>query len=125
MLFNKTYQSLMKYITEERDFREWDEPNEPYGYTDGAVYKYDNDELEFGDDIYSVVAEIVYSKHPEGVDVDEVEITVLFKYEPSVDDNVEVNLHDIEPQLRQDIEDRIEEDFLDQISSGRIDFRSL
>jgi hypothetical protein len=46
-------------------------------------------------------------------------------YDPSVDDNVEVNLHDIEPQLRQDIEDRIEEDFLDQISSGRIDFRSL
>jgi hypothetical protein len=122
MLFNKTYQSLMKSIIEER---EWDEPNEPYGYTDRAVYKYDNDELEFGDDLYSVNAEVVYSKHPEGVDVDEVEITVLFMYDPSVDDNVEVNLHDIEPQLRQDIEDRIEEDFLDQISSGRIDFRSL
>ena len=122
MLFNKTYQSLMKSIIEER---EWDEPNEPYGYTDRAVYKYDNDELEFGDDLYSVDAEVVYSKHPEGVDVDEVEITVLFMYDPSVDDNVEVNLHDIEPQLRQDIEDRIEEDFLDQISSGRIDFRSL
>jgi hypothetical protein len=122
MLFNKTYQSLMKSIIEER---EWDEPNEPYGYTDRAVYKYDNDELEFGDDLYSVNAEVVYSKHPEGVDVDEVEITELFMYDPSVDDNVEVNLHDIEPQLRQDIEDRIEEDFLDQISSGRIDFRSL
>ena len=122
MLFNKTYQSLMKSITEER---EWDEPNEPYGYTDRAVYKYDNDELEFGDDLYSVNAEVVYSKDPEDVDVDEVEITVLFMYDPSVDDNVEVNLHDIEPQLRQDIEDRIEEDFLDQISSGRIDFRSL
>ena len=122
MLFNKTYQSLMKSIIEER---EWDEPNEPYGYTDRAVYKYDNDELEFGDDLYLVDAEVVYSKHPEGVDVDEVEITVLFMYDPSVDDNVEVNLHDIEPQLRQDIEDRIEEDFLDQISSGRIDFRSL
>lgn len=122
MLFNKTYQSLMKSIIEER---EWDEPNEPYGYTDRAVYKYGNDELEFGDDLYSVNAEVVYSKHPEGVDVDEVEITELFMYDPSVDDNVEVNLHDIEPQLRQDIEDRIEEDFLDQISSGRIDFRSL
>ena len=37
----------MKSIMEER---EWDEPTEPYGYTDRAVYKYDNDELEFGDE---------------------------------------------------------------------------
>lgn len=122
MLFNKTYQSLMKSIMEER---EWDEPTEPYGYTDRAVYKYDNDELEFGDDLYWVKAEVVYSKHPEGVDVHEVDITELFVYDSSIEDNVEVNLRDIEPQLRQDIEDRIEEDFLDQISSDRIDFRSL
>ena len=122
MLFNKTYQSLMKSIMEER---EWDEPNIPYGYTERAVYKYHNDELEFGDDLYWVKAEIVYSKDPEDVDVHEVDITELFVYDPSIEDNVEVNLRDIEPQLRRDIEDRIEEDFLDQISSGRIDFRSL
>lgn len=122
MLFNKTYQSLMKNIMEER---EWDEPNIPYGYTDRAVYKYHNDELEFGDDLYWVKAEIVYSKDPEDVDVHEVDITELFVYDPSIEDSVEVNLRDIEPQLRQDIEDRIEEDFLDQISLDRIDFRSL
>ena len=122
MLFNKTYQSLMKSIMEER---EWDEPTEPYGYTDRAVYNYDNDELESGDDLYGLKAEVIYSKHPEDVDVHEVNITELFVYDPSIEDNVEVNLRDIEPQLRRDIEDRIEEDFLDQISSGRIDFRSL
>lgn len=122
MLFNKTYQSLMKNIMEER---EWDEPPERYGYTDRAVYKYHNDELEFGDDLYWVKAKIVYSKDPEDVDVHEVNITELFVYDPSIEDSVEVNLRDIEPQLRQDIEDRIEEDFLDQISLDRIDFRSL
>ena len=122
MLFNKTYQSLMKSIMEDR---EWDEPKEVYGYTQGGVYKYENDELILNDIYYQVTAKIGYNKDPEDVDVNEVEITNLFKYDPSIDDNVEINLNDIEPQLRQNIESRIEEDFLDQISDGNIDYKRL
>ena len=122
MLFNKTYQSLMKSIMEER---EWDEPKEVYGHAQGGVYEYENDELIHNDIYYQVTAKIGYDKDPEDVDVNEVEITNLFKYDPSIDDNVEINLNDIEPQLRQNIESRIEEDFLDQISDGNIDYKRL
>lgn len=122
MLFNKTYKSLMKSIMEDR---EWDEPKEVYGYTQGGVYEYENDELILNDIYYQVTAKIGYNKDPEDVDVNEVEITNLFKYDPSIDDNVEINLNDIEPQLRQNIESRIEEDFLDQISDGNIDYKRL
>jgi hypothetical protein len=48
MLFNKTYQSLMKSIMEER---EWDEPVYKPGYDEG-FYDYEADELEVGDDTY-------------------------------------------------------------------------
>jgi len=122
MLFNKTYQSLMKSIMEDREF---DEPKEVYGHTQGGVYEYENDELILNDIYYQVTAKIGYNKDPEDVDVNDVEITNLFKYDPSIDDNVEINLNDIEPQLRQNIESRIEEDFLDQISDGNIDFKRL
>lgn len=122
MLFNKTYQSLMKSIMEER---EWDEDPEVPGYTKNGEYKYENDELEIGDNLYGITADIGYNKHPEGVDVFEVELTNLYEYDSKLDDNVEINLHEISPELRQTIESAVEEDFYEMLNRGWVEFETL
>lgn len=122
MIFNKTYQSLMKSIMEER---EWDEEPEVFGYTKNGKYKYESDELEIGDNVYSITADIGYNKHPEGVDVFEVELTDLYEYDFKLDDNVEINLHEISPELRQTIESAVEEDFYDMLNRGWVEFETL
>lgn len=111
MLFNKTYQSLMKSIMEER---EWDEPVYKPGYDEG-FYDYEADELEVGDDTYWVNATIHYITHPEGVDIgsEGIELTELYKYDPVKDDNVKINLQSIPKELEEIIVSRVEEDFFE------------
>ena len=118
MLFNKTFNSLMKAIMEDREFDEG--PTLKPGYDEGT-YKYDEDELQVGENDYSVSADIQYEKDPQGyVDVvrDGITVTELYKYDPKIDDNVEINIGELPEDFYKNLVNRIEEDFLE----NRIDY---
>ena len=113
MLFNKTFNSLMKGIMEDREFDEG--PILKPGYDEGT-YEYDADELQVGDNVYAVSADIQYQIDPSG-DVDVVRggitISELYRYDPKIDDNVEVNIGELPEDFYRNILDHIADDFLE------------
>ena len=118
MLFNKTFNSLMKSIMEDREFDEG--PILKPGYDEGT-YKYEEDELQVGDNVYAISADIQYETDPSGdVDVTRGGITLseLYRYDPKIDDNVEVNIGELPEDFYRNILDHIADDFLE----NRIDY---
>jgi len=85
------------------------------------------DEIKIREDIYSASYDVDLSRsvEPHGTFYDEpkIDIVGVWKYDPSIDDNVEVPLQAIDKNILSQIESAIYADVESDIDNDRYDFR--
>ena len=84
------------------------------------------DEIQIGDDVYSASYDVDLSRSVEahGTFYDEPKIDILgvWKYDPEIDDNVELQLQTIDKNILNQIESAIHADVQSDIDNDRYDF---
>jgi hypothetical protein len=84
------------------------------------------DEIQIGNDVYAASYDVDLSRsvEPHGTFYDEPKIYILgvWKYDPEIDDNVELQLQTIDKEILSKIESAIHADVESDIDNDRYDF---
>ena len=84
------------------------------------------DEINIGEDVYSASYDVDLSRsveqHGTFYDEPKIDIVGVWKYDPSIDDNVELPLQEIDKNILSQIESAIYADIESDIDNGRYNF---
>jgi len=86
------------------------------------------DEINIGEDVYSVSYDVDLTRsveqHGTFYDDPKIDIVGVWKYDPTIDDNVQVPLQELDKDILSQIQSAIYADIESDIDNGRYDFSS-
>ena len=84
------------------------------------------DEIQIGNDVYSASYDVDLSRSVEGhgtfYDEPKIDIVGVWKYDPEIDDNVQIPIQEIDKNILDQIESAIYADVQSDIDNDRYDF---